>query len=178
MALPEDVTSASWAGRTWWPRRWPGEATSSCWPWTARRSGHGLARRLRRVDVEVEEVGPGGLAAAAAAADLVLLEADAIGPDGLRRLPGEPTPRPRSAYCAEVPVWLVGGVGRLLPERLWRSVVTRLAEAGEPWEVDHDVVPLLAGLGAVRAPGPEPVADGLRRLDCPVAPELLRTSPF
>jgi len=26
--------------------------------------------------------------------------------------------------------------------------------------------------------GPEPVADGLRRLDCPVAPELLRSSPF
>jgi hypothetical protein len=81
-------------------------------------------------------------------------------------------------YCAEVPVWLVSGVGRLLPERLWNSVVTRLAEAGEPWEVDHDVAPLSLVSALCGPAGPEPVADGLRRLDCPVAPELLRSSPF
>ena len=139
--------------------------------------GHGLARRLRRVDVEAEEVGPGGLAAAAATADLVLLEAEAIGPDGFVA-PAATHAAAAVGYCAEVPIWLVSGVGRLLPERLWRSVVTRLAEAGEPWEVDHDVAPLSLVSALCGPAGPEPVADGLRRLDCPVAPELLRSSPF
>ena len=139
--------------------------------------GHGLARRLRRVDVEVEEVGPGGLAAAAAAADVVLLEADAVGPDACVAAPGAHAAA-AVAYCAEVPVWLVAGVGRVLPERLWGSLVTRLAEAGPPWQVDHDVVPLPLVSFLCGPHGPEPVADGLRRLDCPVAPELLRTSPF
>jgi hypothetical protein len=139
--------------------------------------GHGLARRLRRVEVEVEEIGPAGLAAAAAAADLVLLEAEAIGPDAFVAPPATHAAA-AVGYCAEVPVWLVGGVGRLLPERLWQSVVTRLADAGAPWQLDHDLAPLSLASALCGPRGPEAVADGLRRLDCPVAPELLRTSPF
>ena len=163
------------------PRRSCAEATSRCWRWTAtgrRRGQQGSLGRLRRLDVEAEEVGAGGLGAAAAAADLVLLEADAIGPDGLRRPVGDAWPPPRSATAPRCPVWLVGGVGRLLPDRLWHSVVTRLGDAGEPWELAHDVAPLTLVSALVGPCGPEPVADGLRRLDCPVAPELLRTSPF
>ena len=140
--------------------------------------GHGLARRLRRLDVEVEEVGAGGLAAAAGHRRPGAARGRGHRPGRLRRPGGDATPRPRSGYCAEVPVWLVGGVGRLLPERLWQSVVTRLADAGEPWELDHDVAPLSLASALCGPLGPEPVADGLRRLDCPVAPELLRTSPF
>ncbi|HEY8093125.1 MAG TPA: hypothetical protein VID93_05060 [Acidimicrobiales bacterium] len=137
----------------------------------------GLAGRLRRLDVEVEEVGAGGLGAAAAAADLVLLEAEAIGPEAFVA-PSGSLAAAAVGYCAEVPVWLVGGVGRLLPDRLWQSVVTRLGDAGEPWQVAHDVAPLTMVTALAGAGGPEPVADGLRRLDCPLAPELLRTSPF
>ena len=108
---------------------------------------------------------------------MVLLEADAVGPEACVAAPGAHAAA-AVAYCAEVPVWLVAGVGRVLPERLWGSLVTRLAEAGQPWQVDHDVVPLPLISMLCGPHGPEPVADGLRRLDCPVAPELLRTSPF
>jgi Initiation factor 2 subunit family len=138
---------------------------------------YGFARHLRRTDVSVEEVPSAGLAAAAAAAALVLVEAEAIGPDGFVAPPGTHAAA-AVAYCAEVPVWLVGGVGRLLPAQLWQAVVSRLGAECEPWELDHDVVPLSLASSLCGPAGPETVADGLRRLDCPVAPELLRTSPF
>lgn len=137
----------------------------------------GLARRLRRADVEVDEVVEGGLGAAAAAADLVLLEAEAVGPDAFVS-PASSHAAAAVAYCAEVPVWLVGGVGRLLPLPLWRSVVTRLEAAGPWWELDHDIASLSLVSALCGPAGPEAVADGLARIDCPVAPELLRTSPF
>jgi hypothetical protein len=137
----------------------------------------GLARRLRRLDVEAEEVGAGGLGAAAAAADLVLLEAEAIGPDAFIA-PSGSLAAAAVGYCAEVPVWLAGGCGRLLPDRLWRSVVTRLGDSGDPWQLAHDLAPVTMVSALVGPCGPEPVADGLRRIDCPVAPELLRTSTF
>jgi hypothetical protein len=137
----------------------------------------GLARRLRRADVEVEEVAPGGLGSAAATADLVLLEAEAIGPDAFIA-PASSHAAAAVAYCAEVPVWLVGGVGRLLPRPLWQSVVSRLEHAGAPWELDHDFAALSLVSALCGPVGPEPVADALARIDCPVAPELLRASPF
>ena len=137
----------------------------------------GLARRLRRADVEVEDVPVGGLGAAAASADLVLLEAEAIGPDAFVA-PSSSLAAAAVAYCAEVPVWLVGGVGRLLPVPLWRSVVSRLEAAGRWWELDHDVASLALVSALCGPAGPEAVADGLAHIDCPVAPELLRASPF
>ena len=140
-------------------------------------AGHGFARRMRRMDVEAAEVPSGGLAAAAAGADVVLVEADLVGPDGFVAAPGSHAVA-AVAYCAEVPVWLVAGVGRLLPEPLWRSVLSRLDGIGEPWELDHDVAPLSLVSQLCGVNGPEALADGLRRLDCPSAPELLRSSPF
>ena len=72
--------------------------------------GSGLVRRLRRADAVAEEVPPSGLGAAAAASDLVLIEASAIGPDGCLAVAGS---RAAAAVArhAGVPVWLVGGVG-------------------------------------------------------------------
>ena len=75
-------------------------------------------------------------------------------------------------------MWLVGGVGRLLPLPLWGSVVSRLEAAGRSWELDHDVAPLALVSALCGPAGPEAVAAGLARIDCPVAPELLRASPF
>jgi hypothetical protein len=138
---------------------------------------YGFARRLHRMDVSVEDVPTAGLAAAASAATLVLAGAEAIGPDGFVAPPGTHAAA-AVGYCAEVPVWLVAGVGRLLPAQLWQAVTSRLGAECEPWELDHDVVPLALASSLCGPTGPEPVADGLRRVDCPVAPELLRTSPF
>ncbi len=139
--------------------------------------GTGLVRRLRRADVEAEEVPPAGLASAVIASSLVILEASAIGPDSALCVAGSHAAA-AVAYTNGVPVWLVGGVGRLLPARMWESLQQRVEARGESWEQDDEFVPLglindLCGLA-----GPESVAEGLRRIDCPVAPELLRTTAF
>jgi hypothetical protein len=138
---------------------------------------YGLARRLRRLDLAVEEVPASALAAAASAADVVLVEGEAIGPDAFVA-PSGTHAAAAVGYCAEVPVWLVGGVGRLLPHDLWLAVISRLGTEGAPWELDHDVTPLSLASALCGPAGPEDVAEGLGRLDCPVAPELLRVSPF
>ena len=140
--------------------------------------GSGLVRRLRRADAVAEEVPPSGLGAAAAASDVVLIEASAIGPDGCIAIAGS---RAAAAVArqAGVPVWLVGGVGRVLASSMWKALVRRFEEeSGDPWVEDDEVVPLeLVDLLCGPA-GPEPVADGLRRADAPVAPELFRSTAF
>jgi hypothetical protein len=136
--------------------------------------GAGLARRLRYADVDVLDVPVAGLGSAAAAADLVLLEASAIGPAAAIAIAGS-TAAAAVARHAGVPVWLVGGVGRLLPTRMWDALVRRLEACGDAWDLDDDVVPLDLVDLIVGPSGPEPVADGLRRVDCPIAPELFRS---
>jgi hypothetical protein len=70
-------------------------------------------------------------------------------------------------------VWLVAGVGRILPARLFEAM---LRELGDPEDhglelLDVQAADRIAGpTGLVR---PEQLA---RRVDCPVAPELLRLS--
>ncbi len=70
-------------------------------------------------------------------------------------------------------VWLVAGVGRVLPARMFDAM---MRELGEPEDhglerLDVQVADRIAGpTGLVR---PEAL---LRRVDCPVAPELLRFS--
>ena len=64
--------------------------------------------------------------------------------------------------------------GRLLPVRIWDAMTSRLDRQGEPWELDEDIVPIDLVDCLVGPSGPEPVADALRRTDCPIAPELLR----
>lgn len=139
--------------------------------------GSGLARRLRRADMEATEVPSSGLGAAVAAADLVVLEASAIGPDGFLAVAGSRAAA-AVAYCDEIPVWLVGGVGRLLPGPTWAAVLRRLDERGDAWTGDDEVGALALVSCIVGPDGPEPVADGLRRLDCPVTPELFRPTAF
>ena len=54
---------------------------------------------------------------AVAAADLVLIEASVAGPDGVLAVSGSRAAA-SVAYCSEIPVWAVAGVGRRLPEPL------------------------------------------------------------
>ena len=77
------------------------------------------------------------------------------------------------ARHAEVPVWVVAGVGRLLPERMWGPVVER-AVPGDVWDANDEVVPLSLVDRIVGPTGPLPVVDALRRTDYPVATELFK----
>lgn len=135
--------------------------------------GSGLVRRLRRADVDTVDVAPSGLGAAVVDAGLVVLEATAVGPDGFTAAPGS---RAAAAVArhAGVPVWLVVPRGRLLPGRLWQALVRRLEGQGDPWDADTEVVPVDLVDRVVGPAGPEDVVAALRRVDCPVAPELTR----
>lgn len=103
----------------------------------------------------------------------MLIDALAVGPH--RAL--VPAGARAVAACARhdgVPVWLVAGVGRLLPGRMWDALEQRWSGAVDPLDAAEeamglDLVDRLAGVDGV-----VPVADGLRRTDCPVAPELFR----
>lgn len=143
----------------------------------AASEGSGFVSRLVRADVDAVDVALSGLGAAVAAADLVLLEAPAIGPDAALAVAGS---RAAAAVArhAGIPVWLVGGVGRLLPRRMWEGLLSRLPGTAEPWAAPDEIVPLDL-IDRIAGPaGPEPVTEALTRTDCPVTPELFRGDVF
>lgn len=135
--------------------------------------GSGLVRRLVRSDVEAIDVPMSGLGAAAAAADVVLIEASVVGPESAMAVAGS---RAAAAVAAhgEGQVWLVVGVGRLVPRRIWDTLAGWHDREDEPWELDEEQVPLRLVSSIVGTSGLRPVDDVLRRIDTPIAPELLR----
>jgi hypothetical protein len=139
--------------------------------------GTGLVRRLRRAGADVEEIRPSGLATAVQSAAVVLLEASAIGPNAAWCVAGSHAAA-AVAYTAGVPVWLIGGVGRQLPARLWESLIKRLDGGATPWDADDEAVPLGLISHIVTTRGVESVAEALTHTDCPIAPELLRPTAF
>lgn len=110
----------------------------------------------------------------AGTADVVVLESDCVGPTAALVPPGAVEAADR-ARASAVPVWLVAGVGRVLPERMWDLAVTGLGNDGlasggcELLDLDRLVTRMVTPVG-LRAP------DRARsRIDCPTAPELFRT---
>jgi hypothetical protein len=139
----------------------------------AASEGAAFVGRLIRADVAAVDVPLAGLGAAVVESDLVLLESTAIGPEDALAVAGS---RAAAAVArhAGIPVWLVGGVGRLLPRRMWEGLLSRACPPGEPWDLADEIVPLDLVDCIVGPAGVEPVAEALRRTDCPVAPELFR----
>lgn len=136
--------------------------------------GPGFVRELDGHQVEAVDVAVSGLAAATAASDLIVLDATAIGPETAVVAAGGWS-MAAVARASGVPVWLVAGVGRVLPTALWPAVTERLrGGATAPWGTGRDLVPLDLVDAMVGPTGPESVADGLRRVDVPDAPELRR----
>ena len=135
--------------------------------------GHSLAAHLEHRDVDADVVPMSGLASAAAAADLVLLDAAAVGPDRFVASAGSWSAA-AVARTAAVPTWLVAGVGRVLPARVIEVIAGRLDEMADPWELDDELVPLALVDRVVGPAGLESPSDTLRRCDCPIAPELFR----
>jgi len=114
-----------------------------------------------------------GIGAAVADADVVLVEALAVGPTGFVAISGS---RAAAAVArhAQVPVWVVAGEGRLLPARMWEALLGRLDMQGEPWDEDFEVVPLDLADQVVGPWGAGSVAEALTHTDCPVAAELFK----
>jgi hypothetical protein len=106
----------------------------------------------------------------------LLIPADAIGPATVL------VPAGVGALLDELgravqEVWLVGGVGRVLPARLYDQAVDAINEADVYDEID-DLAPELCSIERFdRIAGPRGVespVDAVARIDCPVVPELLR----
>ena len=133
----------------------------------------GMTDRLARAGVEAVDVPESGLAAAVVASSLVLLDASALGPDGFVAAAGSYAAA-AVARDTGVDVWVVAGVGRVLPGRLWDALVRRLGDTREPWLGEEEVVPLRLADRVIGPAGAEPAEAAVKRADCPVVPELLK----
>jgi hypothetical protein len=100
---------------------------------------------------------------------LALVEATAVGPDSFLAATGSAA-LAAAAREAHRPVWLVAGVGRVLPGPLYEALIRRVGD-----NAGFEVVPLTAVDDVAGPGGPVPVAR-LPRPTCPVAAELLRFS--
>ena len=136
--------------------------------------GTGFVQRLWNDDVDAADVPVNGLGAAVADADLLLLESPAVGPEEFLAVAGS---RAAAAVAAHrgIPVWLVGGVGRVLPAPLYSSLRSRVVP-DDPWDLDEEFVPLDLVSHIVGPDGAASVTDALQQIDCPVAAELLRNA--
>ena len=134
----------------------------------------GLSGRLLSAGTATEDVADPGLGAAVTSADVVVLEATALGPGGLVAVAGSHAAA-AVGRAAGVPVWVVAGVGRNLPERLWAAVEDRLHHGGPPaWDRPLEAVPLLLCDALIGPEGIRPTSEPLPPAGCPVAPELLK----
>lgn len=136
--------------------------------------GSGLVHRLHAEGIDAEVIADAGVAAAAVVSDLVVVEAVAAGPNGVLAPSGSHSAAAVAVH-SDVPVWVVAGVGRVLPEALWNALTTRLDESGdEPWERTDELVPADLFIAAIGPDGPAEVAELLSTTTAPVAAELLR----
>jgi translation initiation factor 2B subunit (eIF-2B alpha/beta/delta family) len=142
----------------------------------SRHRATSVVRQLERAEVPCDPVQPEALAAVIAAADLVLVECVAMSPErGLVPVGG--LAAALVAADVGVPIWMVGGVGRRLPEEYVAAIETRLGEAVDPVDGEYESVrvDLLAAVVTEHGSGAPSV---MGRPDCPFAPELLRVSPI
>jgi Initiation factor 2 subunit family len=139
----------------------------------AGHQGSSFVQRLERADVDSELVPTEAAAIAIAAADLVVLEADAL--DGSHVL--APTGSALLAVAAtlsETPVWCVAGCGRRLPAAMIGAIIDRVAQqAIDPWSQEVEALPSSLVSHVIGPAGRQPMADV--RAECEMAPELLRT---
>ncbi len=125
--------------------------------------GHGLVRRFDRADIDAEAIDPTHTAGAMAAADVLVIEAGAVGERAALTDLGGLTLAAVARVCA-TPAWLVAGPGRSLPEPYWQEIVQRIDQPHlPPFVSPHEIVSTEL---FSRRFGP--------LVDCPILPELLR----
>ena len=140
--------------------------------------GNSFVRRLQRADIEAEVVPAAGIAAAAVAADVVLIEAMATGSSDVLATAGSRS-LASVGYCSEVPTWLVAGRGRRLPEALFTTMATRIADVRVPWDADAEPMPLALFASVIGPNGAHDATQpGVLDPECGMAPELVKPSPM
>ena len=150
-----------------------GAATCACWPSTPAHHGSSFVQRLERAEVESELVPMEAAAIATAAADLVLVEADALDATSIVAATGSAV-LAAAAGLAGTPVWCVAGCGRRLPSPMVAAIAERVGQQSiDPWSREVETVPASLVAHVVGPLGRTPVA--AVRAECEMAPELLRT---
>ncbi len=132
----------------------------------ARDGGDQLSRRLRRSELPVRVVSETELLTLEPSH--LLLETAAAG-GGNALVPFGAIDLAAAARAHGTKVWLVAGLGRVLPERLFQSLTRAVGEDADTELLAAEAVDLVVG-----PMGLEPPAAFARRSDCAVAPELLR----
>jgi len=136
--------------------------------------GFELARHLRGSGMEADLVPDAGLGTAVCGADVVVLEATALGPEGFLAAAGSRAAAAVARHSG-IPVWLAAGLGRVLPAALWEALQARLDQAHEePWHCTEELVPLALVDHVARPEGVLSADDASGRADCPAVAELLR----
>jgi hypothetical protein len=144
---------------------------------------HDTLRSLQNPDRRI--VRRGGIAELAVA-DVVMVEAYAIGPEAMF-LPTAEQTMLKTALSLEIPIWVESGVGRLLPRKIWEALVVRLGGRSTddhatshvisvPESPDGSVEPLDGVEMIVGPSGPVPITNldlEIARSDCPEPPELV-----
>jgi hypothetical protein len=98
----------------------------------------------------------------------LIVSAGAIGPE--RALVPKGTADVFAAIGSAAPeAWLVGGVGRVLPARVYEMIVSSLPAESRYEEISLQRFDRIAGPRGLERP-----TDAVGRIDCPVVPELLR----
>lgn len=134
--------------------------------------GHAAVRRLDRAEVLAEAVDPAHVAGAVEMADVVLVEAGAMG-DVAALVDVGNLPAVAVARIAATPVWLVVGVGRHLPEAYFTEIIDRVTDRDSPAFISpYEVVSLGLVDRVVTNDGVHLPAE-LGSSDAPLAPELL-----
>ncbi len=136
--------------------------------------GTGLVRRLERSGHEPILVDEHGIGAIAAEVDLVLIEALGLGGNSMVATSGSLAAAAVAQHVGKK-VWAAAGVGRVLPGRLWEAYARRLDDEGDPWESLVEQVPLSLVSAVVGPLGLSSVEEAVRRADCPIPPELLKS---
>jgi len=131
-----------------------------------------FVQRLERRDIDCELVPTHAAAIAAAEADVVLIDAEAL--DGTRVI--APVGSALLAAVAAVvatPAWLVAGRGRRLPAPMLSAMVDRM-EAGDPFAAEFEVLPAASFRSVIGPDGRRPMSPQATAAECDLAPELLR----
>ena len=71
-------------------------------------------------------------------------------------------------------MWLIGGVGRLMPPSMFDALAHRWSDAVDPLDAEDEVMALALVDSIAGIAGVLDIDAALRHTDCPVAPELFR----
>jgi hypothetical protein len=139
----------------------------------AGHQGSSFVQRLERLEIDSELVPTEAASIAVAAADLVLIEADALDGSDVIAATGSSL-LAAAAGLHGTPVWCVAGCGRRLPAPMIAAIVDRVAQQSiDPWSREVESLPTSLVSHIVGPLGRLPATD--IRAECEMAPELLRT---